>query len=127
MENIEIIGHTDILRRIIVLKAEKAEQEAEIKETFRDFLHALDPVSIVKSSLRELAGDKVVHMDLAKIGMNLGADLIIYQLLGKNQGAKGFLRSLLLEKISKALINSNAIEIISGITNLLHKKTGQDT
>lgn len=125
METIEISSHADLLLRIAELKEINSWQDAEFKDTFREFVNTLNPLSMVKESLHELAEDREVQFDLAKVGMNLGANFIIDRILGKHSSIKGFLGAKLVEKISASLINSNVYNIISGIGRLIHRKPKQ--
>ena len=121
MRNKEILNHTELSLRIMELKSEVLLQQDNLKYTFKGFLFTLNPISIVKVSIHELAKDKEVQFDLTKVGLNLGADFLINQVLGRNRSIKGFLSSVLLEKLSNTFINKNASGIISGISKLLSK------
>lgn len=122
MQKKEILNHAELSLHIMQLKSDIALQEDELKHTFKSFLFTLNPVSIVKDSIHELAKDKEVQFDLTKVGLNVGANFLIDQLLGRNRSIKGFLSSVLIEKFSNTFINKNASGIISGITKLLSKK-----
>ena len=121
MRNKEILNHVELSLRIMELKSEVLLQQDNLKYTFKGFLFTLNPISIVKESIHELAKDKEVQFDLTKVGLNLGADFLINQVLGRNRSIKGFLSSVLLEKLSNTFINKNASGIISGISKLLSK------
>ncbi|SDC98712.1 hypothetical protein [Williamwhitmania taraxaci] len=126
MENIEISSHAALQMHINHLKATKYVQEEELKLTFKEFVYTIDPVSMVKSSLHELAEDKDVKMDLAKVGLSFGANFIIDRVLGRNGSIKGFLSSMLVRNIASSLINGNASAIISGISKMMHKSPDQE-
>ena len=121
MKNKEILNHAELSLRIMELKSEVLLQQDNLKYTFKGFLFTLNPISIVKESIHELAKDKEVQFDLTKVGLNLGADFLINQVLGRNRSINGFLCSVLLEKLSNTFINKNASGIISGISKLLSK------
>jgi hypothetical protein len=122
MENSGISTYTELKLRIIHLKSEKAKQEEELKQSFKAFANSINPVSIVKESIHELARDKEVQVDLTKIVLNIGTNLIINKILGRDHSIKDFLSSLLIEKISGFLENKNVSQIVTGISNLLHKE-----
>jgi hypothetical protein len=126
MENIEISGHTELIMQIMHLKQEKFRQEDELKYTFKEFVFTLNPISMVKNSLHDLAQDSEVQFDMAKVGMNMGANYIIERILGKNSSFKGFLSALIVEKVSAALINTNLTKIISGIRKLTHRNSNNE-
>jgi hypothetical protein len=121
MQNKETLNHAELSLRIMELKSEILLQEDELKYRFKEFLFTLNPISIVKDSIHELASDKEVQFDLTKVGLNLGANFLIDQVLGRNRSIKGFLSSVLVEKFSNTFINKNASGIISGISKLLSK------
>ena len=127
MENTEISGHVELLLRIRQLKVEKLRQENELKYTFREFANSLEPLSVVKRSLHKMTQDKEVQFDLAKAGLNLSTNFIIGAVLGKYRGIKGFLSSVLLEKISTVFINNNVSEIIAGIDKLVYQNSEKET
>ncbi len=121
MENKKILNHTELSMCIMQLKSDILLQEDELKHKFKEFLFTLNPISIVKDSIHQLARDKEVQFDLTKVGLNVGANFLIDQVLGRNRSIKGFLSSLLVEKFSNTFINKNASGIISGISKLLSK------
>ena len=122
MTNTEISGHASLILRIAHLREVKSSQESELKESFKDLVVTLNPISIVKSSLHDLASDTNVHLDLVKVGLNVGTNLIINQVLGKQRSIKGLISSTLVEVISTALINNNATGIVSGISSFISQK-----
>lgn len=126
MENTEIYSYTDLVMRIMHLKQEKFRQEDELKYSFKVFVFSLNPVSFVKQTLHDLAEDSEVKYDLTKVGLNLGANLIIDRILGKNSGIKGFLSALLVEKISTSFISGNLSKIISGISKFTHRHSDKN-
>lgn len=121
MENKKILNHYDLLCHISKLKDDKISQEFELKLKLNEFVKTLNPISMVKNSLRELAQNKEVRLDVAKVGLNVGANFLIDNVLGRGRSIKGFLSSLLMEKISSIVIDKNASSIISGIGKFINK------
>ena len=122
MKSANITNHSELLFRIMELKAQKLSQEIQLKNSIKEFVYTLNPVSMVKDSLHELAKDKEVRFDLAKVGLNMGTNFILDKLLGRNKSIKGFLSSVLVEKLSATFINKNASSIISGLGKLIRSK-----
>lgn len=114
-----INSYEELLLQISTKKQIKLEEEAELKCLIKDFVHSFSPSSIIKNSLHELNHDKEVGFDLAKLGMNIGANLLIDKTLGRNKSIKGFLSSLLIEKISSVLISRNGSKIVTSIKNFI--------
>lgn len=123
MESKKILNHHDLLCHISKLKDDKIYQEAELKVKLNEFAKTLDPLSIVKHSIHELTQNKEVRLDVAKVGLNVGANFLINTVLGRDKSIKGFLSSLLIKKISSIVIDKNASGIISGIGNFINKKS----
>ncbi len=122
MKEYEISTYTDLCLRIQKLKAEKYTQEEELQRSFKALIYSLDPISIVKESLHNLAKDNIVQSDLAKVGLNIGTNFIIDQVLGRYRSIKGFISSVLVEKISIPWVNNNASKIISVISGFMQQK-----
>jgi hypothetical protein len=127
METKNITSHAQLCLQIMHLKAEKFKQEEELKHTFQEFVYTINPVNLVKNSLHDLAEDHEVQFDLAKVGLNMGANFLINQVLGRNRSIKGFLSSMLVEKFSSSYINNNVSKIISGIGNFFKPKAEHET
>ncbi len=107
------------------LKAQKFSQEEELKVKVKELAVGFNPVTMLKESLHNIASDREVQFDLAKVGLNTGATFLIDKVLGRNNSIKGFLSSLLVGNLSSSLIENYAPQIISGISKLLSKKTEQ--
>lgn len=122
MESTEIASYDALLMQIRQMEAEKISRSDELQQKFTEVVYTLNPVSFVKESLHTLANDKEVHIDLAKVGLNLGANLVIDQVLGKYRSVKGFFGSVLFENISGYFINQNATKIMSGISKKIFGK-----
>ena len=123
MENFKITNHSELQFRIMQLKSEKVSQEIEFKSKLKEFAYTISPISIVKNSIRDLVSDREVRFDIAKVGLNVGADFLIDKIVGRGRSIKGFLTSILVEKVSSSLINSNTSSIVSVISKLFHANT----
>jgi hypothetical protein len=126
MEKATISTYTDLQSLIALVRESKDRQEEELKESFKKFAHALSPVEVTKSTIHELVKDKEVQFDLVKGGMGLGASYLIEGLFNKRLGIKGFLGSMVLEKLSSSFIQANAGNIIIGVTSWLSAKNKAD-
>jgi hypothetical protein len=117
----KINNYKELELRIAELSHLKSLEEYELKETFHQFVHSLNPILILKESLRNLTEDKTAQLDLAKAGLNIGANFIIDKTLGKYNSIKGFISSVLLENVSTSYIYNNSSKIISQIGKLFTK------
>lgn len=114
--------HTLLVSEIHYLKAEKGRLETELESSFRDLTSSLKPVAIVRELISGLSSDKTVQQSLAKTGLTLGTNLVIDLVLGKNKSIKGYLSSILVEKIASAFINSRAPEMIWNVSKMIFQK-----
>ena len=128
METKELNKHTALLLRIKQLKADKWQQEENIKSSFSELVKTLNPIVMAKESIHELASDRQVQSDMVKVGLNLGTNFIIEQVLGRGS-IKGYLSSVIVEKISASIINNNINipQIISGVSKLVKHYTQEET
>ena len=115
MEKIIIRNHQELLARIQVLRQEKIMREEELKISVREFVTSLNPLLLIKDSLHQLANDKEVRLDLGKVGLNIATSFIFDRLLGRQGSVKGFLSSLLMEKLAALTISKNGTPIIEGL------------
>ena len=115
MENVDINNHTELVMRIMHLKQEKFRQEEGIKYSFKEIPYLLNPATMAKKYIHELATDNKFKFDLARVGLNLATNLVITRILSRNQGFKGYLGALLIEKLSSSFI-------ISGISRLMQRR-----
>ena len=125
MEKTEVSTHEDLMDLILVMRESKDCQELALNECFKDFAHSLSPFELLKSAVHELSEDKGVQFDLVKGGMNLGANYLIENVLTKKGGFKGFISSVVLEKLSSSFIEANAGSIIARVTNFFSSKNKQ--
>ena len=123
MKNENITTHSELLFRIKELRTQKLSQEIELKHCIKEFIYKINPTSMIKDSIHELSRDKEVRFDLAKVGLNVGANFIIDKVFGRNNSIGGSLSSMLLEKISGTFINKNSASIIAGLGKLLSSKS----
>ncbi len=94
----------DLMDRIAALKISKTEQENRIKEQFIDLKSSISVGGIIKESLAHIASDKSTKKNLLTIGTSLGTNFLIEKVLGSNNSIKGFLGSMVAEKISNSFI-----------------------
>lgn len=100
-----ITNHADLVSLIDQLKSESKLQENLLKEKFKALSDSLNPVNLVKKSLTDLASDKSVRLNVGKLGLNFGANMIIDKIFGKYRSLGGFFRSTIVESISTGVIN----------------------
>ena len=118
----KISNYRELELKIVELNQQKLIEEKELENSIHSLIKTINPVDILKNSLTTLTKDKTTQIDLAKLGLNLGANFIIEKALGKNESIKGFLSSVALELFSTPFIYSNSSKLIKGISNLFNRK-----
>lgn len=104
MEATTLACERDLMTRIAELRALKTQQESVISEQFRDLKDSLNVGTIIKESVAHIAADNDTRKDLLKIGTTMGTNFLIEKVLGSNNSIKGFLGSILAEKVSNSFI-----------------------
>jgi hypothetical protein len=117
MKTNNIKNHSELILRIAELRIEKEIKEEKLQRSFTNIVSTLNLISLFK-----VATNHDRPMELAKTGVNMILNLIIDLALGKHRSIKGYLSAIMVEKFTTVLVNNNLINIISGISSLLHKK-----
>ncbi len=117
MKTNNIKNHSELILRIAELRIEKEIKEEKLQRSFTNIVSTLNLISLFKVTTNH---DR--PMELAKTGVNMILNLIIDLALGKHRSIKGYLSAIMVEKFTTVLVNNNLINIISGISSLLHKK-----
>jgi len=114
METTCASSHSILLNEIALLKQKKRAEEELLKISLKEFALSLKPLSIIKSSLHELATDKAVKEGLVTAGIKLGTNFAIEKIMGRNRSVKGFLGSILVEQFTASLIAKKLVPFITG-------------
>lgn len=122
MENQKILNHLELTSRINYLKLEKFKQEEEIINSYKEFVVALNPISILKESIIKRTENRDEKIDLFKIGMNTVTNFLINRYWNKNRSTKVLISTVLIELISTVFINKNTSKILLTISNLMQGK-----
>jgi hypothetical protein len=80
-----ILTPLDLSARIIELKAQKLQQEDELKVQFSKVVHSVSPGNLLKSGFHSLAESPLAN-GLIGTGLNLGVDLLSKKFLGNSAG-----------------------------------------
>lgn len=96
--------HDTLLNRIDELRALKLEQEARINQQYKDLKNSFSIGAILKESIDHIANDQESQKNLVKMAATTGSNFIIEKILGRNSSIKGYLGSILAEKVSSSLI-----------------------
>ena len=117
MENKEISNYPELLLHIMHLKQEKFKQEEEIKYTVRELIFLLNPVTLVKKGIHEMALDSEAKFDMAKVALEMGVSMLVNRVMRNSSGIKGLFGKLLVGKVSSSLLLNNIGKVVAGIRN----------
>lgn len=118
IRTLPITNYIELKHRIMHLNARKVEQEAEIKHHIKELYYSLQPTELIKSVFKKVTGSEEKKSDLKKTGLALGADFLIGRLLGRSSSIKGFVSSIIVEKVASYVMNNHSDAISNGISKL---------
>jgi hypothetical protein len=104
MSNNIIKNHSSLSTQIDQLSERKILEEKQLKQSLMVLSTNLTPVAIIKNSLHELAADTEIKTDLLKVGINIGATLIINRLTQKDSTFKGMFYNFAVNQLSGLII-----------------------
>lgn len=120
MENVRalpITNHIELKHRIMHLNAKRVAQEDELKRDFKELYYSIQPSTLLNKAFNTNA-DSGSSNGLAKAGLGIGADFLIGKLVGRSSSLKGFITSMVLEKVTSYVINNHTDAIAQGISKL---------
>lgn len=120
MQKITPVNQADLLKQIELIRVQKKIQEQELAICAKNFIYTLNPVSFIKDSVHSLVTDPDVTYDLANAGVQMGTNIAIDMVLGRYRSVKGFVGSVLLEKIFQPFISQY-------VSNLFGKRRRTDS
>jgi len=96
--------HEALLERITELRSLKLEQEARINEQYKDLKSSFSIGAILKESIDHIANDRDSQKNLVKMAATTSTNFLIEKVLGRSNSLKGFISSILAEKVSSSFI-----------------------
>ena len=121
MNNSKISDHIALKQKLMHLRSEKFEKEELIERNAKELYYSLDPVVIIKNTVRRIREDKELRHDVLASALNIGSDFIIGKLFRSNKSIKGFISSLFLERLSSNYVGNHISEIKSTLGSLLNR------
>lgn len=109
--------HEALLFQISKLRLEKKIQEEELKDAWKNFADSMNPVAIVKDSLHKLTHDPEIKTEMGSAAMHAGASLIIGKVLGKHRSIKGYIASVIVERLYFSFIDSPVFRAVKAMRN----------
>jgi hypothetical protein len=126
MTNSKITTYEEVTRRIAELNAVKEAQEVELKNNLTEVYQNFQLKNILKNAVKDLAADKEFRQDGITAATGMATDLVIGRLFNKNNSIRGYITSLLVEKLALPFIKNNKEKIFSFISNLISKHKDND-
>lgn len=118
MEKIEILSSTDLRLQILLMKAERANQEKELDKSVKGLTQLLFIPSSMKKDLdNEPQTNKRALLNISKTLINRSTDYIVEQKFGTKHNFNDFLASMFFELISIPLISNKITEMFSQIND----------
>lgn len=117
MENKEISNYPELVLHIMHLKQDKFKQEEDIKYTIRELIYLLNPITIIKQGIHNMAQDAETRVDMLKVGLSMGTNMLMNRILRNKSGIVGLIGRVVLGKFSSSVIGNNLTKIVSGIRN----------
>jgi hypothetical protein len=121
-----IRSYAELQLRILQLKLKKQLQEEALRIKIAELVDSFSPAALIKDSLHKLVVDRDVQFDVAKAGLNFGADFIFNQLLGRKAGIPVYLLAKLAQTATGALVKKYSLNILSGLRNLVLPRSKQN-
>jgi len=126
MINTKITTYQEVLQRIAQLNVLKDAQEIELKNNLKEVYQNFQLKNILKNTVIDLANDKEFRQDSMAAATGLATDMVLGRLFNKNNSIRGFITTLLIEKLALPFIKNNKEKIFSFISNLVSKHNNND-
>jgi hypothetical protein len=126
MTNTKITTYDEVTQRITQLTQIKNAQEIELKNNVKSVYENFQLKNILKNTVKDLATDKEFRQDGMSAVTGIAGDMIIGRLFNKNNSVRGFITTLLVEKLALPLIKNNKDKILSFISGLVSKEKNKD-
>jgi hypothetical protein len=117
----KIQTYNELTLRINELTSLKDAQEIALKNDVKELYKKLQPKNILKETVKDLAHDEEFRGNSFKAIKGIATDFVVGRLFNKNSSVKGFIATMLIEKLVAPLIANNKNKIVDFITNLVSK------
>ncbi len=126
MTNTKITTYDEVTQRIAQLTQIKNAQEIELKNNVKSVYENFQLKNILKNTVKDLANDKEFRQDGISAATGFATDMVVGRLFNKNNSIRGFITTLLVEKLALPLIKNNKDKILSFISGLVSKEKNKD-
>lgn len=119
MENTPIVNYSQLISRLTTLKSERDNEEIMLRYNFNEFISKINIFSFFKFPT---TNKDFQSNDFLKTGMSMTVNLIAGLMFGKNRSIKGFLSTLMFERLAKMAIDNNLIGGFSKLFGMFFSK-----
>ena len=125
----KINTYNELVLYINQLNSLKNVQEIALKNDVKEVYQKFQLKNIIKETVKDLANDAEFRKNSLKAVKNIATDFVVGRLFNKNNSVKGFITTMLVEKLVAPVIANNKNKIVDFVTNLVskysHKKEGE--
>jgi hypothetical protein len=113
-----ITNHTQLMHTIMHVNASKVDQEEEMKYQLKEIYYSFQPATLVKNALKSALHNPETQKTLAQTALSIGTDFLISKFFRKGSSVKGFVSSVVMEKVADFALNGKSEFINNGIQKL---------
>jgi hypothetical protein len=113
-----IRNHVELSYRIMKLNALKAEQEEVLRKDLKEIYYSFHPSELMRNMWKNFKENPEAKQNVGKAGVGLGLDFLIRRLTGRSSSIKGYLSSVLFEKLAAYFLNKHSDTIAKGVSKL---------
>ena len=108
--------------RIAELKAVKEIQERELTDSFESIVSGLNPASLAKSSLQELADDRDVQESATGAALKFGTRFLAFKVIGRFGGVFGAVAAAVVGNLSDQYVEKTTPKMLNVVGKLFTRK-----
>lgn len=98
-------GLKELKEKITLLNSEKDALEETLEYQFTNVISSLNPIVLLKDSVAKLAEDEEIKMNISNFALKTVGNFFIEKVLGTNRSIKGYISSVIIEKLSEKFLN----------------------
>jgi hypothetical protein len=110
-----IRNHVELSYRIMKLNALKAEQEDVIRKDIKEIYYSFMPSELLRKAWNSFKENPAAQTNVGAAGVGIGLDFLIKRISGRNSSLKGYLSSILFEKVAGYFLKRHSDVIEKGV------------
>lgn len=113
-----ITNHTQLMHTIMHVNASRVQQETDIKHQLKEIYYSIQPAALMKKAMGSVIDSPEIRKNVAQSAMSLGAEFLIGKLFRRGSSLKGFISSLVVEKVAEYALNKQPDLLKNGLGKL---------